>query len=564
MKKALYRELRPKNWKDVIDKDLIVEVLKNQVKNGTTSHGYLFCGVRGTGKTSCAKILARAVNCLNLNDGEPCNECENCREILNDRAIDVLEIDAASNNGVDNIRELKELGIYPPTNLKKKVYIIDEAHMLSNSAFNALLKILEEPPEHLIFILATTEPEKLPDTVKSRLQRFDFNGIRKDAIINKLKQIVKALNEQVDDEVFSVIAENAGGSMRDALSMLDQLFGVSTRPITIEVVTELLGITGLTELMPLYRAIFSRDKIAAINESKNLTDKGRNPEKLVFTLLKYSRDLLFVKFGEYKLVPMSNLKNLKLLAQMTTDDVLIDMTEELRKLLDELQYAFDKELIFSLGMLGLANKYDGNVMMYQTSKQLGINESTEPAKKLEPKKDCELQIEEEHIQNTNVIPEIKFERDVEVKTEENIDGKAVESKKVIPVHKDTAKGYKEDKPIQNEEAENIDSDVIDNSYNDDGSLENKQGNEIFMKAAEGNPLLQFSSEKYYKKLVEKRLVLTPKDFLNEDTVLEQYMHEFLENLKQILGEEATVYITPKDENVKKAIDLFGDKLEIVK
>lgn len=256
MKKALYRELRPKNWKDVIDKDLIVEVLKNQVKNGTISHGYLFCGVRGTGKTSCAKIFARAVNCLNLKDGEPCNECENCREILNDRAIDVLEIDAASNNGVDNIRELKELGIYPPTNLKKKVYIIDEAHMLSNSAFNALLKILEEPPEHLIFILATTEPEKLPDTVKSRLQRFDFNGIRKDAIIKKLQQIVKDLNEQVDDEVFSVIAENAGGSLRDALSMMDQLFGVSTRPITIEVVTDLLGITGLTELMPLYRAIF--------------------------------------------------------------------------------------------------------------------------------------------------------------------------------------------------------------------------------------------------------------------------------------------------------------------
>ena len=216
MRKALYRTLRPLQFKDVIDKDMIVTVLKNQIKTGNISHGYLFCGSRGTGKTSCAKIFSRAVNCLDPMDGEPCNKCKICIEILEERAVDVLELDAASNNGVDNIRELRTMGVYPPNNLKKKVYIIDEAHMLSNSAFNALLKILEEPPSHLIFILATTDPDKIPDTVRSRLQRFDFNTINKLAIEKGLNHAVDILKEEVEPDVIKLIANESKGSMRDA------------------------------------------------------------------------------------------------------------------------------------------------------------------------------------------------------------------------------------------------------------------------------------------------------------------------------------------------------------
>ena len=351
MKKALYRVLRPRTFAEVIDKDIITSVLKNQIKNQATSHGYLFCGTHGTGKTSVAKIFSRAVNCLNPIDGEPCNKCKNCLEILEDRSVDVLELDAASNNGVDNIRELKSMGVYPPTNLKKKVYIIDEAHMLSNSAFNALLKILEEPPEHLIFILATTDPDKLPDTVKSRVQRFDFHTISKRAIEKALKNAAVKLNEDIDDSVFKLIANESRGSMRDALSALDQVLGLPQRPIGEKEAVELLGLTGIYELMPLVSAMINFDYMGVLNETDQLEDLGRSPEKLIYSLMQIFRDLYVLKIDQDADV-LNKEEYFKIINQIEVPAIL-NILERLRLILNDISNAYDRFMVFQIGLLGI-------------------------------------------------------------------------------------------------------------------------------------------------------------------------------------------------------------------
>ena len=351
MKKALYRVLRPMTFAEVIDKDIITSVLKNQIKNQATSHGYLFCGTHGTGKTSVAKIFSRAVNCLNPIDGEPCNKCKNCLEILEDRSVDVLELDAASNNGVDNIRELKSMGVYPPTNLKKKVYIIDEAHMLSNSAFNALLKILEEPPAHLIFILATTDPDKLPDTVKSRLQRFDFHTISKRAIEKALKNAAVKLNEDIDDSVFKLIANESRGSMRDALSALDQVLGLPQRPIGEKEAVELLGLTGIYELMPLVTAMINFDYMGVLNETDQLEDLGRSPEKLIYSLMQIFRDLYVLKIDQEADV-LNKEEYFKIINQIEVPAI-INILERLRLILNDISNAYDRFMVFQIGLLGI-------------------------------------------------------------------------------------------------------------------------------------------------------------------------------------------------------------------
>lgn len=351
MKKALYRVLRPRTFAEVIDKDIITSVLKNQIKNQATSHGYLFCGTHGTGKTSVAKIFSRAVNCLNPIDGEPCNKCKNCLEILEDRSVDVLELDAASNNGVDNIRELKSMGVYPPTNLKKKVYIIDEAHMLSNSAFNALLKILEEPPEHLIFILATTDPDKLPDTVKSRVQRFDFHTISKRAIEKALKNAAVKLNEDIDDSVFKLIANESRGSMRDALSALDQVLGLPQRPIGEKEAVELLGLTGIYELMPLVTAMINFDYMGVLKETDQLEDLGRSPEKLIYSLMQIFRDLYVLKIDQEADV-LNKEEYFKIINQIEVPAI-INILERLRLILNDISNAYDRFMVFQIGLLGI-------------------------------------------------------------------------------------------------------------------------------------------------------------------------------------------------------------------
>ena len=621
MTKALYRVLRPKTWSEVVDKDLIVEVLRNQVKNDSVSHGYLFCGLRGTGKTSCAKILARAVNCLNPHDGEPCNECENCKAILEDRAVDVLELDAASNNGVDNIRELKELGVYPPTTLKKKVYIIDEAHMLSNSAFNALLKILEEPPKHLIFILATTEPEKLPDTVKSRLQRFDFHGISKDRLEDSLRNAAKGLKEEVSDEVFGIIADNAGGSMRDALSMLDQLLSIPIRPITPEIISSLLGFTGIDEIAPLLTDILNHDVLGVMNETADIMKRGRSGEKTLYALMKACRDLYLVKMGETDGLSTKRKEVLEKISEYVDENRILDLIESFRKLIDGINYAYDEALMFQMGLVEIARnravttsvsnsretkipkfvkekketdfnelfsknieKKEAKVQNEKTksepsytdkeklekdemkpikneAKQNDKNEKPQTESDfeerpfLEPEESDYLNLDEEFTPDvsgwkskTNPYPE-KGEKEVELKKAEE------------PEEEKDLKDSIERKKTGTDDLSKAEEKIEEDEEVDDGTLQNEEGEKMFDKIVEGNPLLQSSKNNYYIKLIKKKLIFTPKNS-EEDFIFNSSKKEITEKMNEIVGGGASVEIRSSNAGMQRAIDLFGDKLEI--
>lgn len=257
MYRVLYRKWRPQTFEEVYGQPHITATLKNELVSGRVAHAYLFTGSRGTGKTTCAKILSKAVNCLSPHDGDPCNECEICRGIDNGSVLDVIEIDAASNNGVDNIRDLRDEANFTPVKAKYRVYIIDEVHMLSTGAFNALLKILEEPPEHVIFILATTEVHKLPATILSRCQRFDFKRITPEDICARLQYVAEHENITLDEDAAALIAKVADGALRDALSLLDRCCAVDEH-ITSEVVTKSAGLAGRDYLMRLSKCIIKK------------------------------------------------------------------------------------------------------------------------------------------------------------------------------------------------------------------------------------------------------------------------------------------------------------------
>lgn len=292
---ALYRKYRPQTFDDVSGQGAVTQTLKTQLVTGKMSHAYLFTGSRGTGKTSCAKILAKAVNCLHPEDGNPCNCCEACRAIDSGSCMDVLEIDAASNNGVDNVRDLRDDAIYTPSQVKMRVYIIDEVHMLSISAFNALLKIIEEPPEHLLFILATTELHKVPATILSRCQRFSFRRISQEDIANRLQYVAYQENIDLDDSAARVLARLADGGMRDGLSLLDQCASATTGELTAERVYACLGIAGERRCGELMGYVSDHDTKKALELFNCLYTEGKDLGALLDELACLTRDLLVLK-----------------------------------------------------------------------------------------------------------------------------------------------------------------------------------------------------------------------------------------------------------------------------
>ena len=294
MHQALYRKWRPKTFDEVCGQDHITSILKYEVANSKFSHAYLFCGSRGTGKTSCAKILAKAVNCLSPENGNPCGKCAACLSIDSGAATDVLEMDAASNNGVDNIRDIRDAVVYSPSSLKYRVYIIDEVHMLSVSAFNALLKTLEEPPEHVVFILATTELHKLPATIISRCQRFDFRRITTEILKNHLLDIAKAENIEITESAATILAKHAQGGMRDAISLLDLCAG-SRRLIDDALVSETVGLGGREKLIDVVRAIAKKDYEKIFEAIDQTVRSSRDIAVFWQELISIYRDLLIVK-----------------------------------------------------------------------------------------------------------------------------------------------------------------------------------------------------------------------------------------------------------------------------
>ena len=306
MYQVLYRKWRPRFFADVAGQPQVTVTLKNELRAGRVGHAYLFTGSRGTGKTTCAKILAKAVNCLNPQDGDPCGECEICRGIDSGAVMDVVEIDAASNNGVENIRNLREEASFTPASAKYRVYIIDEVHMLSTGAFNALLKTLEEPPAHVVFILATTEVHKLPATILSRCQRFDFHRIAPEDISARLRYVAEQEGASLDEEAALLIARLSDGALRDALSLLDQCIG-RDRSVTEQVVTETAGLAGTDHLFSLADAVRSHDGASALEQIDRLHAASKDMARLCEELIGHFRNLMLFNTlpDPRKLVPLS-------------------------------------------------------------------------------------------------------------------------------------------------------------------------------------------------------------------------------------------------------------------
>lgn len=333
MYQALYRKYRPQTFDDVVGQGAVTQTLKNQIINRRLSHAYLFTGTRGTGKTTCAKILAKAVNCENPIDGNPCNCCPSCKSIASGACMDVLEIDAASNNGVDNVRALRDDAIYTPSEVKMRVYIIDEVHMLSMSAFNALLKIIEEPPEHLLFILATTELHKVPATILSRCQRFSFRRIMAEDIIDRLNYI--AYREQIDLEpdAAAYLARLADGGLRDAVSLLDQCASAATGAVDTEQVCKTLGLAGAQNTAELMQAIGAHDTAKSLSIFSAQYAEGKDFAAMLDELCTVARDLLILRTASKDVSMISGIctqKELKELLPMFTAEELLRMTSLLR------------------------------------------------------------------------------------------------------------------------------------------------------------------------------------------------------------------------------------------
>lgn len=355
---ALYRKFRPGEFDDVKGQDHIVTTLKNQIKAERIGHAYLFCGTRGTGKTTVAKIFAKAVNCQHPVDGSPCGECEMCRAIASGASMNVIEIDAASNNGVDNIREIREEVAYRPAEGKYKVYIIDEVHMLSTGAFNALLKTLEEPPEYVIFILATTEAHKIPITILSRCQRYDFKRISIETISDRLRDLMEKEQVDVEERALRYVAKAADGSMRDALSLLDQCiaFYLGQR-LTYENVLEVLGAVDTEVFSKLLRQVLARDVAHVLATVEELVTQGRELVQLTNDFTWYLRNLLLVKTSDNMEdvldVSAENFRQLKEEAEMVEAGTLLRYIRIFSELSNQMRYAVQKRILLEVALIKL-------------------------------------------------------------------------------------------------------------------------------------------------------------------------------------------------------------------
>ena len=356
---ALYRKYRSQTFDEIVGQKHILKSLINQINNNQIGHAYLFTGTRGTGKTSIAKIFAKAINCLNPKNGNPCNKCEGCQSINSNSNVDILEIDAASNNRVDEIRELREKVKYPPVVCKYKVYIIDEVHMLTDSAFNALLKTLEEPPEYVVFILATTEVQKLPATILSRCLRFDFKLLSEEELENHLEHIFKDSNIKYEKEALSLLAKLGNGSVRDTLSIADMCVAYSNKNVTFESVVEAVGMTDRKTLKEITRNILNKDEGGIINTIDCVSKLGKNITQFAKDLVGFVRDVTVVKTcKDYKNIlklPEDQIKDLEELASLADNQKLIEILKKISALDNEFRYSSSPRSLLEITLLSLCS-----------------------------------------------------------------------------------------------------------------------------------------------------------------------------------------------------------------
>lgn len=430
--KALYRTYRPASFEEIAGQEHITKTFKNALKNNKIAHAYLFSGPRGTGKTSIAKIIAKAVNCEQAPVDDPCNECEICKGIDNNTINDVIEIDAASNNGVDEIREIRDKVKYLPGVGKYKVYIIDEVHMLSTGAFNALLKTLEEPPKHVIFILATTEPHKIPATIHSRCQRFDFRGVSVGEMLKRLHTIIQEEKIDVDQEALKVIAESAEGGMRDAISLLDQVVSYTDKQVTVEDVHDIKGTVSNQRLLTIAAAIYDNNSIDAINQMDDLINLGKESPRLVENLIQFYRDMLVFKnvdhFENEQLIYQD--ETFVELAGKISNNLLFFYIDVLNKAQQDMKWTNNSKLYMELALIKMVDKVEKQELVFEDeiiSLQKTIQELHGKVIELEE------QMEQSYEQRTMIKePEVQQQVPVETKVvEEPVEDDVVQNNDVV-------------------------------------------------------------------------------------------------------------------------------------
>ena len=354
---ALYRKFRPLTFGEMVGQEHITKTLKNQIISGRVGHAYLFNGGRGTGKTSSAKVLSRAINCLNPQDGEPCNECEICKAAISGSLTDIVEMDAASNNSVEDIRSIREEVNFLPTKAKYRVYIIDEVHMLSQGAFNALLKTLEEPPEHVKFILATTEPQKIPATILSRCQRFDFKKISNEDIIKRLEIVCKESNIEATKDALNIIAVLSEGAMRDALSILERCIQDGENSIDENKIKDLVGIPKLTFVHNIVEAVIDYNIENALKSMEDVISDGKDLTNFLWEIIKYTRDVLIYKTGgKLDIYNEEEKSKIIIVSDKITKERLIKLVYELSELEKDIKTSTQKTIMFQAGIIKLCNK----------------------------------------------------------------------------------------------------------------------------------------------------------------------------------------------------------------
>jgi len=357
MYQALYRQYRPKTFDEILGQTHITTILKNQIKKDNIGHAYLFSGTRGTGKTSAAKVFARAVNCLNPQNGNPCNECAICKGILDESLMDVIEMDAASNRKIEDIRELKEKVIYPPSKARFKVYIIDEVHMLTNEAFNALLKTLEEPPKHLMFLLATTEPERLPQTILSRCQRFDFKRLSANDMVGGMKKITDKLGIDVEDKVLQLIAKNSDGAMRDALSLLDQCIAFEGDSVSYDDAINILGIANVDLIFDLVNAIGDESTEKSLVMVDHMIQEGKDIPQFLKDMIHHYRNLVIAKTSKNPeaLIEWGEVEEYKEQSSKMDLHYLMSSLQALTSAETSMKWSMQPRIILEMAVIKLAN-----------------------------------------------------------------------------------------------------------------------------------------------------------------------------------------------------------------
>ncbi len=385
MYQTLYRKYRPSNFDEVIGQQVVVKTLKNAILNKKLTHAYLFTGPRGTGKTSIAKIFAKTINCSNLNETNPCNVCESCLQILSKKSIDIIEIDAASNNGVDEIRELRSKASLVPTVGKYKVYIIDEVHMLTQGAFNALLKTLEEPPSHIVFILATTEPHKIPTTIISRCQKFDFKKIAKEDIVTKLKYIIERENVIVDENAYDEIAIQSDGCMRDALSILDQVIAFSDNHVTLEDVHEINGTLPELELIEFIKNMKEQKYEQTFYKIEQYENIGKNYIKLTEEFMSVLRNiLLFINIPNCAFDRERKKIYTEIVSIFTMEEIM-EYIKKMNEYLFEMKKTNNVRILFEMMIVSLMQKRENvdslkKEIIEKEKKEISLSNLNEPQK----------------------------------------------------------------------------------------------------------------------------------------------------------------------------------------